>query len=201
MKLHTKKIIISLLLVFPLSGYALDDQTTLQPSQKEIKKEKKEKLFLKNDQEVVEVQEETTEASPSDEMQDFTLCSQQAIEERDTRIAASRTLYNQAMNNALQERKRNEKLAVAIKQDDEKKSAIKKSVESYKTLAKSAQSSLTSARKEAWKNFEDNLEACRTLQNPKDKQADEDVQGGETNTLKEDTIKDTILNTIKSLFN
>lgn len=196
-----KHAIIAILLTLPLSGYALDDQALLQPS-KEIKKEKRIRAVAKEDTESTTTQKELEEsvATIKEEPEDFTLCSQQAIEERDTKIAASRTIYNQAMNTALQERKHNEKLAVAIKQDDDKKAAIKKSVESYKTLVKNAQTTLTAARKEAWKGFEEDLEGCRTLQNTKTTEEGAQEEG-ESSIRKEETIKDTILNTIKSLFN
>lgn len=90
----------------------------------------------------------------------FTLCSQEAIEQRDTEIAKARSLYNTQMNEALQKRKEREKKAVAMK-EGEKKQAIKVSAEEYRTDAKTAQNELSEARKEIWKTFEEDVERCR----------------------------------------
>lgn len=105
--------------------------------------------------------EEMRKNSPD---QDFTLCQQQAIEARDTEIAASRSLYNTAMAGALTDRKNKEKAAVAITDKDAKKAAIKTSVDTYKNLVKKAQNDLTDARKVAWQTFEDNIEKCHDIQ-------------------------------------
>lgn len=94
----------------------------------------------------------------------FTLCSQEAIETRDTKIAASRATYNTAMANALTERKNREKAAVAILDEADKKAAIKASVETYKAQSKAAQNVLTQARKLAWQTFENNIKKCRDLE-------------------------------------
>lgn len=139
----------------------------------------------------------TTVTTPE---QNFTLCQQQAIEERDTRIASSRTLYNTAMANALTDRKNKEKAAIAIIDKDAKKVAIKNSVDTYKNLVKNAQTDLTEARKDAWQTFEDTIQACRDTQND----ALEDAEA----TTTEATVSDTssvgsiqnVINVIKSLF-
>lgn len=97
--------------------------------------------------------------------QTFTECSQQAIEDRDTKIASSRALYNGGMSKSLTERKNREKVSVAIKNEDDKKMAIKASIEAYKNQAKAAQNTLTQARKLAWSTFENDVEKCHELEN------------------------------------
>lgn len=104
-----------------------------------------------------------TDTSTSTE-KTFTLCSQDAIEKRDTSIASSRALYNIAMTNALKERKNKEKVAVAIISDSKKKDAIKLSVATYKNLVKGAQSSITDAREQAWKDFENDIAVCHDIE-------------------------------------
>lgn len=104
----------------------------------------------------------TERALPS--KKSFTVCSQEAIERRDSAIAASRTTYNTAMSNALTDRKNQEKAAVALDEPDEKKDAIKLSVDTYKDDVKKAQNDLTLARKIAWQNFDDDVNACRKLE-------------------------------------
>lgn len=94
----------------------------------------------------------------------FTLCSQEAIETRDTQIATSRMTYNIAMANALTERKNREKAAVAIIDESEKKDAIKVSVETYRDQAKAAQTALVAARKAAWQAFENDIKNCHDVQ-------------------------------------
>ncbi len=94
----------------------------------------------------------------------FTMCSQEAIEVRDTNIASSRTTYNIAMTNALLERKNSEKAAIALKKDDSKKDALKLSVETYKHQTKSAQVTLTQARKLTWQTFDNDIKKCRDLE-------------------------------------
>ncbi len=94
----------------------------------------------------------------------FTLCSQEAIEARDTKIATSRTTYNTAMANALTERKNREKAAVAISDEGDKKDAIKASVETYKNQSKAAQTVLVAARKIAWQTFESDIKKCHEAQ-------------------------------------
>lgn len=104
-----------------------------------------------------------TDVSTSTE-KNFTTCSQDAIETRDTSIASSRALYNIAMTNALKERKNKEKAAVAITNDNKKKDAIKLSVTTYKNLVKVAQSSITDAREQAWKDFENDIAICHNIE-------------------------------------
>ena len=94
----------------------------------------------------------------------FTECSQQAIEDRDTKIASIRAFYNTAMAKALTERKNREKAAVAIKDEDYKKTAIKASVDTYKNQAKTAQNTLSQARKLAWSTFENDINKCHELE-------------------------------------
>ncbi len=105
----------------------------------------------------------TTTASTTP-VRTFTLCSQEAIETRDTRIASSRATYNIAMANALTERKNREKAAVAIIDDGDKKDAIKVSVDTYKSQAKAAQVVLVQARKVAWQSFENDIKKCHDAQ-------------------------------------
>lgn len=91
----------------------------------------------------------------------FTLCSQEAIEKRDTDIAASRSAYNITMTNALNERKNREKAAIALEDGKDKKDAIKVSVDTYKDQTKDAQNTLTQTRKILWQNFENDIKKCR----------------------------------------
>jgi hypothetical protein len=138
----------------------------------------------------------------------FTLCSQDAIEKRDTGIASSRALYNIAMTNALKDRKNKEKAAVAIASESKKKDAIKFSVNTYKNLVKTAQNNLTDAREQAWKDFENDIASCRAAEDVANTIQDEaDTANapalikveGETKTIK-DTIKEQF-DAFKSLFN
>ncbi len=162
----------------------------------------------------------TTTASTTP-VKTFTLCSQEAIEARDTKIASSRVIYNTAMANALTERKNKEKVAVAIVDEGDKKHAIKTSVESYKHHTKGAQTLLVQARKIAWQSFENDVKECREIQSeenlvlqetslitstseqaPMMRKAEKSVEKGEekeTKTIKE-TIKSQFEN-FKSLFN
>jgi len=94
----------------------------------------------------------------------FTVCSQEAIEARDTAIASSRLVYNTTMAKALNDRKNREKAAVAIVRDDAKKTAIKNSVETYKTQAKNAQAILTDSRDLAWYTFANDIKICRDIE-------------------------------------
>jgi DNA repair ATPase RecN len=94
----------------------------------------------------------------------FTLCSQESIEKRDSSIAASRSIYNIAMNNALTERKNKEKEAVALIDIDEKNDAIKLSVDTYKRQTKDAQNELTEARKITWAKFDTDVSTCRDME-------------------------------------
>ncbi len=93
----------------------------------------------------------------------LTLCSQEAIETRDTSIASSRAIYNTAMTNALTERKNKEKISVAAKNEDLRKETLKLSVEAYKHQTKAAQTTLTLARKVAWQTFDTTIQKCRSL--------------------------------------
>jgi hypothetical protein len=143
----------------------------------------------------------------------FTICSQEAIESRDTKIAASRLIYNNAMASALNDRKNKEKAAVAIKNESDKKTAIKVSVDAYKSLVKTAQNNLVSSRKAAWTEFEADIATCRTVQEKEDMvitshniSSDEaqepSLRKNEDNEVK--TIKDTFkakFESLKSLFN
>lgn len=151
----------------------------------------------------------------------FTICSQEAIEVRDTSIASSRVTYNTAMANALTERKNSEKTAVAIKNEDAKKYALKLSVETYKREAKAAQTALIQARKITWQTFDNDIKKCRSLEDievsskssdeqlvagneptpilRKMEKAAEKVEEKETKTIKE-TIK-AQFESFKSLFN
>lgn len=164
------------------------------------------------------------EATTTISIKTFTACSQEAIEARDTKIAASRLTYNTAMANALTERKNREKAAVAILDEDDKKDAIKASIETYKHQAKTAQATLTQARKLAWQTFDNDIKACRDLEQETDdasqvtKAEEEQVpaartmmmkKGSETETADtkavesksfKETIKDKF-ESIKSLFN
>ena len=161
-------ITISLAILFPLYGYA-EVQSSEASSVKEVKgiKEVKESKDLSEDsRENIEVKtKEATGTEKVPALNDFTLCSQEAIESRDTRIAASRSIYNTAMANALNERKNKEKTAVATTKEEDKRAAIKTSAENYKSLVKNAQNTLTQSRKTAWAMFEDDLQTCRDLQN------------------------------------
>ncbi len=94
----------------------------------------------------------------------MTQCAQSAIDIRDSAIGSARTAYNNAMAVALDARKDAEKKAVAL-DDNLKKDAIENAVEAYKTAVQQAQDTLTSARKDAWNQFESNTSACRDLSN------------------------------------
>lgn len=150
----------------------------------------------------------------------FTGCSQDAIELRDTKLAQSRSTYNNAMNALLLERKNTEKAAVAIEGEKEKKTAVKESVEKYKAEVKTIQNTLTQSRKTIWQNFENDTKKCRTHLEKDDetapkeeKQAAKEVlkkEFTETRELKKEekkddheqkTVKESIIDSIKSLFN
>lgn len=138
----------------------------------------------------------------------FTICSQEAIERRDTNIASSRQTYNVAMTNALTERKNREKAAIAVEDQDKKKDAIRSSVDSYKNQTKAAQNMLTQTRKALWQSFENDIKNCRDTEEStiaKDNQPEEKVakiikktEENEVKTITE-TIKDKI-ETFLSLF-
>lgn len=159
----------------------------------------------------------TTATSTPEEVKPFTVCSQEAIEKRDTDIAASRNTYNAAMTNALTVRKNKEKLAVAIKNASDKKDALKLSVETYKNQTKVAQNTLTQARKEVWQTFEDDIALCRKLEDEAIKAKEDAVTSTSTEqgeaflekSIKSEesevkTFKEVIkeqFETLKSLFN
>ena len=145
---------IALSLLFPLYGYAEEDASSTPTTPIKVSSSSEETVI------------EETAVSPDT---NFTLCSQEAIEDRDTKIATSRSLYNTAMANALNERKNKEKAAVAITNENKKKTAIKASVDLYKNLVKTAQNNLTSERKIAWQEFEQDLEKCREIQDTEQK--------------------------------
>ncbi len=197
-------------LLTPLYGYAEEGSTTTLPTNN-----------------ITEISS-TTEATSTDTLspidiaaRNFTLCSQEAIENRDTKIATSRSSYNTAMANALTERKNKEKAAVAIASETKKKNAIKASVETYKNLVKIAQDNLTESRKIAWQDFEDDLASCRYIQAEELVAQEELTSSRVTETIEEDegvvsrqekrstslegnTFKETIkagFDSLKSLFN
>lgn len=156
---------------------------------------------------IVESTQETEDEDvlASSTPKNFTTCSQEAIEVRDTSIATSRTIYNSAMTDALKDRKNKEKAAMAITNENKKKDAIKVSVNTYKNLVKNAQNNLTEAREEAWKTFEEDIEACRELEkeevasNEGALDAYTEPAEGEPKTIKE-TIKEQF-EALRSLFN
>ncbi len=133
----------------------------------------------------------------------FTTCSQDAIESRDTKLTQARTTYNNAINKALNDRKNEEKAAVAIKNDKEKKEAIKESVDTYKAQIKTIQNTLTSARKTVWQNFENDVKTCRELYSTDNKEkSDNEAKSIEEKkeTPEPKTMKESFLGSIKSLF-
>ena len=162
--------------------------------------------------------EETATTTPT--IKSFTVCSQEAIEKRDTNIATSRSAYNVTMTNALNERKNREKAAVAIEDLGNKKEAIKLSADTYKNQTKVAQNTLTQARKSIWQTFENDIKRCREIEDQLVKRTNSEkattteekvapaarsmmmktvVEEPETKTIKE-TIK-TQIETFFSLFN
>lgn len=207
-------ITLSLSLLIPLVTYAEDSNSVTPPSKNQtsqqviaITKEIKDKDDVKGEQ-----NEATTTASSTAPIKSFTLCSQQAIENRDTKIATSRSIYNAAMTAALTERKNKEKSAVAIADSDDQKAAIKAAVDAYKTMTKNAQNTLVASRKTVWQNFESDIKACHELQDEeisteKSEKAIKEVSSEPTVMKKLDdsaetkTIKESIFNTIRSLFN
>ena len=142
----------------------------------------------------------STDSTATSAVQLFTECSQQAIEDRDTKIAQTRVLYNTAMAKALIERKNREKAAVAVKDEDDKKTAIKASVDTYKNQAKAAQNTLSQARKLAWQTFENDVEKCHELES--EGMNKEQGTSSATTTFKKVEIQETksIGNTIKAQF-
>lgn len=145
----------------------------------------------------------------------FTECSQEAIEQRDTNIAASRSAYNVTMTNALNERKNREKAAIALKDEKERKEAIKASVDTYKNQTKTAQNTLTQARKVLWQTFENDIKQCRetaeqltedtafsssTTTEEKPTRMMKIGEDSDTKTSDTKTIKETIKNQIETFF-
>ena len=82
----------------------------------------------------------------------FTLCSQAAIEKRDTAIDTTRNTYNAATQSALNIRKEALKQAEALATTTERIAAKKLAVENYRTTLKAAQNAYSTARKLAWTN-------------------------------------------------
>lgn len=200
MKKHIAQLTLGISLLLPLSAYAEEGVFALASSS------------LKNNEKAQE--EVVAEATSTILVNDFTSCSQEAIEARDTKIAASRSVYNTAMANALTERKNREKSAIAIKDTDDKKEAIKESVENYKNQTRAAQNSLSASRKTVWQEFEDAIKDCHLLENETTSQADEPVMLRKVNVEsasmmkveepENKTIKETIkaqFESFKSLFN
>ncbi len=186
---------IGILFLLPLFGYALEEASSSTPftstSSKEI------------------LSSTSTEEVATSSIHNFTLCSQEAIESRDTKIASSRMVYNTAMAAALNDRKNKEKAAVAIASEDDKKSAIKKSVDTYKTSAKHAQNVLVQARKGAWQSFENDIKKCREVQDEQIISEEKESALVESSMKKSEpseakTIKETIkaqFDAIRLLFN
>lgn len=105
----------------------------------------------------------SAQGAAATEAQIFTACSQASIEARDNAIGAARNAYNVAMATALGARKDAEKGAVALEDAGDKKDAIRVAVEAYKKAVTVAQENLTTARKEAWSEFEANTNRCRDI--------------------------------------
>ncbi|MEN9880895.1 MAG: hypothetical protein RLZZ308_78 [Candidatus Parcubacteria bacterium] len=148
---------------------------------------------------------EASSTTPVTTTSTFTSCSQEAIEERDTKLGQARNIYNTAMNAALLERKNTEKAAIALDTEKEKKEAIKDSVETYKTKTKQAQTNLTQARKNIWLSFENTVKDCREDYNKGTTSNDKELAKEEKNhqkTLDQEakTFKATLFDSIKSLF-
>ncbi len=147
--------------------------------------------------------------------QEFTACSQNAIELRDTRLAQARSSYNNTMNTLLAERKEAEKEAVAIEDEKERREAIKESVDSYKAQVKVIQSTLTQSRKTIWQNFESDTKTCRDNlekkdnenKNSKDSLKEELDSKAMSAEAKKDamadqrSVKESLFESLKSLFN
>lgn len=230
---------IALFLLFPLYSHAQEGlylsatatiKTTIKESSvketnkdKDVKETPSKEKDLKEAKEVKEgsvkdyvIELETTSSSTPvavvSPAKNFTLCSQEAIEVRDTNIATSRSLYNTGMASALNDRKNKEKAAVAISDETAKKAAIRVSVDTYKSLVRNAQNNLTVSRKSAWQGFEADIKECRDTQDnelsiEKDKQDTKTLSG--TSTVKADegdvkTLKETIkagIDSLRSLFN
>jgi len=188
----------------PLYGYAEEatsSVSTTTPEEREVK---------------VLPLEEIASSTPSSPLQNFTLCSQEAIENRDTKIATSRSVYNVAMTKALNDRKNKEKAAVALTSENNKKNAMKASVDAYKNHVKGAQNNLTDSRKIAWQEFEDDIKECHAIQDKELEafsqeetiQASEDLTQDVASKIEEGedgkTLKEAIkagIETLRSMFN
>lgn len=192
MNTPTKKIVLQTVLfslglsfLLPMYSYAegpitlLGGQVSVESVSKEILKDKESKEAT-NIKEIATTKEAIKEDSSSTDkelvevttsVKSFTVCSQEAIELRDTKIASSRTFYNTAMTNALSERKNREKAAVAITNTDDKKTALKLSIDTYKNQAKVAQTTVTQARKTIWRSFEDDIKSCHDREDEENKQS------------------------------
>lgn len=147
--------------------------------------------------------------------QEFTACSQNAIELRDTRLAQARSSYNNTMNTLLAERKEAEKEAVAIEDEKERREAIKESVDSYKAQVKVIQSTLTQSRKTIWQNFESDTRTCRDNLEKKDnenknsrdslkEELDSKAMSAEAKKdamADQKSVKESLFESLKSLFN
>jgi hypothetical protein len=178
-----KLLLLSLLSCTPFFVFAIEGEPTASTTPNQAKEERQDEKSLQSKL--------------------FTECSQNAIEVRDTKLSTSRSTYNTAMTQALNERKNREKLAVAVSGEQPKKNAMKTSVETYKNQAKAAQNNLVQARKEAWQTFEDDIKKCRELHENNESTQISEEGVSETSSKKEEGkgIRETILDSIKSLFN
>ena len=84
----------------------------------------------------------------------FTVCSQTAIEKRDTAISVARTAYNTSTQSALTARKEAFKQAVALATSTDKVTAKKEAIDIYKVAQKTSQTTYSTARKLAWSTYE-----------------------------------------------
>lgn len=189
MKKQLLTILLPSLMLLPFYVYAQESSSTVITNP------------VKETKEIASISTSSTPEVPAPS--DFTLCSQEAIELRDTSIASSRSIYNIAMANALKERKNKEKAAVAITNQDEKKDAIKVSVNAYKNAVKNAQNNLTQARKAAWTAFENDIKKCHEMEEEVSQSEEELPAGSTTPTTKkmEEGEPKNIFETIRSLFN
>ena len=200
-------------------AFAFAEVIDVHQDQKEQKKEIRDTdrgTKVENEAKKQQKAEEENASSTKESSEDatstksITTCTQEAIEKRDTAITASRQIYNQAMTQALTERKNSEKKAVAIKNEDDKKTAIKASVTSYKSATKTAQNTLTQARKEAWDTFQDDTDACHTLDDSNNQEeataptllkTDEPKSETVRAKVKESEPEKSFIEVLKSLFN
>lgn len=164
-----------------------------------------------------------TSTAPLSKTQLFTLCSQEAIEVRDTKLAQARSTYNSGMNALLSERKEREKESVAVEGEKEKKALIRDSVEAYKNQVRTLQNTLTQSRKTIWQTFEADTKNCRESLDKKietelkeEKKATKEQAKREVAEMKESakdvkqevkkeeveqkSVKESLFDSIKSLF-